>query len=60
MKESQTCQRCHKKITEEDKDKVLCNRCKDVLEFGYPSFPSYPLEEYKTDAQEKKFSIPQL
>jgi hypothetical protein len=48
MKEASFCQRCYKKIQELAKENVLCNRCEDILEFGYPSFPSYRLEEYKT------------
>jgi phage FluMu protein Com len=60
MKESNTCQRCNKTITETDKDKHLCNRCKDVLEFGYPSFPSYQLEEYQTNKEKKDVLVPQL
>lgn len=43
MQEKQICQRCHREMTEE----TICGRCQDVLEFGYPSFPFYELEEHK-------------
>jgi hypothetical protein len=45
LEEAHTCQRCHRELTENEKSETLCCRCQDVLEFGYPSFPFYQLEE---------------
>jgi phage FluMu protein Com len=39
------CPRCDTLILDYDAEKNVCARCKDVLEFGYPAFEAYPLED---------------
>jgi phage FluMu protein Com len=38
------CPRCNQIVKELDSVKIVCNRCRDVMEFGYPSFAAYQLE----------------
>jgi hypothetical protein len=47
MKEQPVCARCNKQVKMVNKEHNLCDRCQDVIEFGYPSFPPYKLEEEK-------------
>ncbi|WP_199615174.1 hypothetical protein [Paenibacillus alkalitolerans] len=39
------CTLCLKQSDEPEPPGHLCRQCADELEFGYRSFPAYPLEE---------------
>ncbi|GED17895.1 hypothetical protein D1872_245940 [compost metagenome] len=39
------CSRCNKEVIKMSLVKGMCYRCCDIIEFGYPSFPAYKLEE---------------
>lgn len=46
MDEKHACLLCHNETHESGgREEYICESCSDILEFGYPSFPSYPLEE---------------
>ncbi len=45
MKEKHYCGLCLKESSSVEDLEEICNSCLDLLEFGYPSFPAYRLEE---------------
>lgn len=48
------CPLCHaEQNVQTDEGNKVCKACGDVIEFGYPSFPAYLLEE-KTGASREK------
>lgn len=49
MEVQQICVRCSKKVPNGILHNKMCKRCADVVEFGYPSFPSYKLEDAKNE-----------
>lgn len=48
----QECSLCHGNGRTLDKTGQICDQCADLLEFGYPSFPAYPLSEKTAEYQE--------
>lgn len=50
------CQRCSQVISIDHKN-TLCQRCLDVLEFGYPSFHSYPHGEAEKNKQVQRMEL---
>ena len=47
MESIQLCPCCEKEVMELDDSGKVCDLCGDIIEFGYPSFPAYLLEEHR-------------
>jgi hypothetical protein len=39
------CPICYRELHAEEGNRGICQRCEDVMEFGYPSFAAYRLPE---------------
>lgn len=49
------CPLCHaeQRVRTEEVERI-CGTCGDIIEFGYPSFPAYVLEEQNVTASKKQ------
>jgi hypothetical protein len=45
MNEKKVCSLCCRNAIPMGGEGEICNDCLDLFEFGYPSFPAYPLNE---------------
>jgi DNA-directed RNA polymerase subunit M/transcription elongation factor TFIIS len=53
----QKCPRCNQLIKNFDSGKKVCDRCRDVMEFGYPSFAAYRIEDDQEQEPTKRMEI---
>jgi hypothetical protein len=54
---AQLCPRCNKEVEKFDPMQKVCFHCRDILEFGYPSFAAYPLKETANKEESKRMEI---
>lgn len=55
--EFRTCPRCHRHLSKSYFVKELCSRCHDILEFGYPSFTAFKLDEPYNKNQSQRMDL---
>jgi phage FluMu protein Com len=53
----QRCPRCNKTVKEFGTETSVCDRCRDVVEFGYPSFEAYQLEDSQNGDNPQRMDI---
>lgn len=53
----QRCPRCNTPIINYDEEKNVCALCRDVLEFGYPEFEAYQLEDSQSEEQPHRMDM---
>lgn len=54
VKEKQYCGLCLKESSPVEDLEKICDSCSDLLEFGYPSFPAYPLDSITRKQEDVK------
>lgn len=54
VKEKKYCGLCLKESSSVDDSEKICDLCSDLLEFGYPSYPAYPLDSISKKQEEVK------